>query len=129
MRRSPLTSGTSFIFLTARGEKQDLQQGMNSGAGDYLIKPVAADDFLAAIDARLDRETKRACGFTPDFGSAVPFQDLALTPREAKVPLWVAQGKSNPEMRPLSGRRRTQSACIFRTSSKNSVRTVAMWRD
>ncbi|MCB1205209.1 MAG: response regulator, partial [Verrucomicrobiae bacterium] len=36
MRRSPSIGGTPFIFLTARGEKQDLRAGMNLGADDYL---------------------------------------------------------------------------------------------
>src|SRR5204863_9370518 len=30
-----------FIFLTAKGEKDDLRSGMNLGADDYLTKPVA----------------------------------------------------------------------------------------
>lgn len=103
MRRSPSISGTPFIFLTARGEKQDLREGMNLGADDYLTKPVAADDLLAAIRARLDRESKRAGGFTPDFSSSQPLQTLGLTPREAEVLLWVAQGKSNPEIAVILG--------------------------
>lgn len=103
LRKSPSISGTPFIFLTARGEKQDLREGMNLGADDYLTKPVAADDLLAAISARLERETKRAGGFAPDFSSAEPLQSLGLTPREAEVLLWVAQGKSNPEIATILG--------------------------
>ncbi len=30
-----------FVFLTAKGEKDDLRSGMNLGADDYLTKPVA----------------------------------------------------------------------------------------
>src|SRR6185436_16380135 len=30
-----------FIFLTAKGEKDDLRSGMDLGADDYLTKPVA----------------------------------------------------------------------------------------
>ncbi len=103
LRRRPSISGTPFIFLTARGEKHDLRQGMNLGADDYLTKPVSADDLLAAINARLERESKRAIGFAPDFHSAAPLQDLGLTPREAEVLLWVAQGKSNPEIATILG--------------------------
>jgi len=29
-----------FLFLTARGEKQDILRGKNMGAEDYLIKPL-----------------------------------------------------------------------------------------
>lgn len=103
MRRSPSIGGTPFIFLTARGEKQDLREGMNLGADDYLTKPVAADDLLSAIQARLDREIKRAGGFSPDFSTSAPLQSLGLTPREAEVLLWVAQGKSNPEIASILG--------------------------
>jgi DNA-binding NarL/FixJ family response regulator len=103
LRKSPTISGTPFIFLTARGEKQDLRQGMNLGADDYLTKPVAADDLLAAICARLAREKQRSGGFVPDFSSADPLQLLGLTPREAEVLLWVAQGKSNPEIAMILG--------------------------
>ncbi len=103
LRASPSMGGTPFIFLTARGEKQDLREGMNLGADDYITKPVAADDLLGAIRARLDREVKRSPGFTPDFSSAVPLQALGLTPREAEVLLWVAQGKSNPEIALILG--------------------------
>ncbi len=103
LRRIPSVSGTPFIFLTARGEKQDLRLGMNLGADDYLTKPVSAEDLLAAIRARLEREGKRAGGFSPDFRSAAPLQSLGLTPREAEVLLWVAQGKSNPEIATILG--------------------------
>src|SRR5215471_6635783 len=35
-----------FIFLTAKGEKDDLRSGMNLGADDYLTKPVAKAELL-----------------------------------------------------------------------------------
>ena len=98
-------SGTPFVFLTAKGEKRDQRAGMNLGADDYLTKPVTATDLLAAVCARLDRESKRPAGeFTPDCTSATPLESaLGLTPREAEVLLWVAQGKSNPEVAAILG--------------------------
>lgn len=85
-----------FIFLTARGEKKDLRQGMVSGADDYLTKPIAITDLLEAIQSRLSRhaEIRRKL---PDFSDPSPLQNLGLTPKEAKVLLWVAQGKTNAE--------------------------------
>src|SRR6187402_3411691 len=38
-----------FIFLTAKGEKDDLRSGMNLGADDYLTKPFANADLVDAL--------------------------------------------------------------------------------
>lgn len=105
LRDDQTISGTPFIFLTAKGEKRDQRTGMNLGADDYLTKPVTATDLLAAVSARFDRELKRPAGaFHPDFSSPAPLQaKLSLTPREAEVLLWVAQGKSNPEISTILG--------------------------
>lgn len=48
-----------FIFLTAKGEKDDLRSGMSLGADDYLTKPVANDDLVQAIEARLSRSARQ----------------------------------------------------------------------
>ncbi len=44
---------TGFIFLSARVEHDDIRKGMNSGADDYLTKPVSSTDLLNAISSRL----------------------------------------------------------------------------
>ncbi len=43
------------IFLTARGEKEDVLKGKNLGAEDYLVKPLSRDELLTAVRARLAR--------------------------------------------------------------------------
>src|SRR5213075_708527 len=59
-----------FIFLTAKGEKDDLRSGMNLGADDYLTKPVANTELVRAIEARLRRaEQHSSREFKPDFSS------------------------------------------------------------
>jgi DNA-binding NarL/FixJ family response regulator len=103
LRQDRTIAGTPFIFLTAKGEKRDLRTGMNLGADDYLTKPVSAEELLGAVGARLEREAKRSAAFAPDFSSPAPLQELGLTPREAEVLLWVAQGKSNPEIAMIIG--------------------------
>lgn len=104
LRRDPATATTPFIFLTAKGEKGDLRAGMNLGADDYLTKPVTAIDLLAAVEARLNREELRGRGdFNPNFASPEPLQSLGLTPREAEVLLWIAQGKGNGEIATILG--------------------------
>lgn len=105
LRADPATAHTPFIFLTARGERPDVRVGMNLGADDYLTKPVAKGDLLAAIRARLARASQQArTEFAPDFTSAAPLErELSLTPRVAEVLLWVAQGKTNPEIAAILG--------------------------
>ena len=100
LRDDPATASIPFIFLTAKGEKSDVRSGMNLGADDYLTKPVAKADLLAAITSRLARAAQQARPeFKPDFSSPLPLQaTLGLTPRVAEVLLWVAQGKTNPEI-------------------------------
>lgn len=42
-----------FIFLTALADRSAVLNGKNSGADDYLVKPVDFDDLLATIKSRL----------------------------------------------------------------------------
>lgn len=93
-----------FIFLTAKGEKDDLRSGMNLGADDYLTKPVAHADLLRAIEARLRRSEQQAKReFKPDFSSSEPLLSLGLTPRAAEALLWLAQGKTNSDIAAILG--------------------------
>jgi DNA-binding NarL/FixJ family response regulator len=93
-----------FIFLTAKGDKDDLRSGMNLGADDYLTKPVANTDLVNAIEARLRRSELQANReFKPDFTSHEPLLKLGLTPRAAETLLWLAQGKTNPDIATILG--------------------------
>jgi DNA-binding NarL/FixJ family response regulator len=95
---------TPFIFLTARGEKEDVRSGMNLGADDYLTKPVANADLVRAIEARLKRsEQQMRREFRPDFSSQEPLRALGLTPRATETLLWVAQGKTNADIATILG--------------------------
>ena len=99
LREHSPTAATPFIFLTAKGEARDVRTGMNLGADDYLTKPVTATDLLASVAARLRRAEHASPGtFSVDFSSSKPLESLGLTPREAEVLLWVAQGKSNADI-------------------------------
>jgi DNA-binding NarL/FixJ family response regulator len=87
-----------FIFLTAKGERGDVRLGMNQGADDYLTKPVVIADLLAAISARIERREQQQRELRTAFESPKPLESLGLTPREAEVLFWLAQGKMNAEI-------------------------------
>src|SRR5260370_3139385 len=102
MQKDAALSRIPFIFLTAKGEKDDLRGGMNLGADDYLTKPVANADLVQAIEARLRRsEQQGKREFAPDFSSYEPLLKFGLTPRAAETLLWRAQGKTTSDMAPI----------------------------
>ena len=105
LRADTDTVAIPFIFLTAKGEKPEIRAGMNLGADDYLTKPVAKPDLLAAIRSRLERTVQLAIPeFKPNFDSARPLEtELGLTPRVAETLLWLAQGKTNGEIATIPG--------------------------
>jgi CheY-like chemotaxis protein len=55
LRREPSTAVTPVIFLTGVAGPEAVRAGMNSGADDYLVKPVPPADLVAAVAARLER--------------------------------------------------------------------------
>ncbi|NEQ49320.1 MAG: EAL domain-containing protein [Leptolyngbya sp. SIO3F4] len=50
------TDAIPFIFLTAKASLDDLRQGMNVGADDYITKPFKFEDVLTSIETRLKRK-------------------------------------------------------------------------
>ncbi len=97
LRADATTKAVPFIFLTAKGTPPDIRAGMNLGADDYLPKPVSRADLLKAVRSRLER-AKQQQHFAPRFDDSKPLEKLGISPREAEVLLWVAQGKGNHEI-------------------------------
>ena len=93
-----------FIFLSAKGEGEDIRFGKELGVEDYLKKPIDAEDLLAAVigclkrfhqleesrQENIDKQSTDRVGETPDF--------VPLTPRELDVLRLMVDGKNNAEI-------------------------------
>jgi DNA-binding NarL/FixJ family response regulator len=108
LRKDPAFAVTPFIFLTARADRGDVREGMNLGADDYLTKPIKHADLMDAVRTRLQRAeavqhvVEQAGTFAPDFDNHAPLMKAwGLTPREAEVLSWMAQGKGNADIAAL----------------------------
>ena len=55
VRGNPFLNHIPFIFLTAKAQVEDIRQGKELGADDYLCKPCTVEDLLASVRGKLVR--------------------------------------------------------------------------
>ena len=53
MKANPDLKDIPIVFLTARGQESEIQQGLDAGAEEYLLKPFAPDQLTARVKAIL----------------------------------------------------------------------------
>lgn len=58
VREHPEWISIPFIFLSAKGEREDIYQGKLRGADDYITKPFEFQDLLVAIQSSLRRASE-----------------------------------------------------------------------
>ena len=54
LREAPGLAAVPVVMLTASAGTDDRDRALQAGAVDYLVKPVSADDLLAAVARALD---------------------------------------------------------------------------
>ena len=86
----------AMVFITDSGDVSTVVQAMRDGAVDFLMKPIEADQLIAAVTRGLQKgkwaETKRQMRDT--FLSRVEM----LTARERQVAMRLVAGRSNKEI-------------------------------
>ncbi|RVU84540.1 response regulator [Leucothrix sargassi] len=60
LRKDPMTRDIPIIMLTAKAEEENMIQGLDAGADDYITKPVSLKSLNARIKALLRRTTTEA---------------------------------------------------------------------
>jgi len=93
LRNYPSTELVPFIFLTAKSARQDIREGMNLGADDYITKPFDFDELVAAVQKRLEKAETAEKKFNSKY------EMLANTlrsymPHEVRTPLNIILGLS-----------------------------------
>lgn len=80
-----------FIFLTARGSRQDVSVGRHLGVDDYLIKPFEPKDFLVAVHNKLQKikDIREAAAQDMEFARQSLIQLLS---HELRTPLTYVMG-------------------------------------
>jgi putative two-component system response regulator len=58
VRSQPGGKETPFIFLTARGTREDVFEGRSLGADDYITKPISSHELLTTVRSRLRRSNE-----------------------------------------------------------------------
>lgn len=49
LKQKPETQETPVIFLSAKGQESEIQEGLGVGAVKYILKPFAPDDLTAQV--------------------------------------------------------------------------------
>src|SRR4029077_5580948 len=60
LRDNQRTAGLPVMLLSARAGEEASEEALRAGADDYVIKPFAARELLARVDARLTQAKLRA---------------------------------------------------------------------
>ena len=59
IKADPTTKHIPVVFLTARGQDQEIQSGLEAGGTEYLLKPFAPDQLMKKV-AEILAQTKKA---------------------------------------------------------------------
>ena len=59
LKSIPAMRDIPVVFLSAKGQETEIQQGIEVGAEEYILKPFAPDELARQVQAVLDRVAKR----------------------------------------------------------------------
>ncbi len=57
LKENPQTASLPVVFLSAKGQDSEIQQGLESGAEEYILKPFAPDELIQQVQDILNRHT------------------------------------------------------------------------
>jgi len=60
LKELPTTNDIPVVFLSAKGQEGEIQQGLESGAEEYILKPFAPDELTKQVQGILERTGRKA---------------------------------------------------------------------
>jgi two-component system, sensor histidine kinase and response regulator len=94
LRESASTLSVPIIFLTAKGNPEELRSGMLHGVDDYLTKPVNINDLLATINVRLERADEQKKKWIANLNN-LQLHLATILPHEVRTPVSGILGASS----------------------------------
>lgn len=94
---------TPALFLTARGDTEDIVEGLDIGADDYMVKPFAFKELLARIKVMTRRKPEiqeniyRCGGLVVNYNTHEVTRDgipITLSPKEFSVLLYLVRNRN-----------------------------------
>ena len=55
LKENPATSMIPIVFLSAKGQKGEIKEGLDLGAVEYIVKPFAPDELTSQVENILRR--------------------------------------------------------------------------
>ena len=86
VRANPEWVKIPFIFLTAKGERDDVMLGKGMGSDDYIVKPFEAQELLTVIEAKL-RRIREVGQYFEDRVAEIKRKVLTIINHEMRTPL------------------------------------------
>ena len=94
LQKSPSTNTIPFIFLSAKSSRNDVREGMNLGADDYITKPFYFDELIEAVNKRLEKAENTVKKFSTKY-EALAESLRHYMPHEIRTPINVILGLSD----------------------------------
>ncbi len=84
IRARPQTRDLPVIIVTARGEEEDRVRGLDTGADDYMTKPLSVAELTARIKAVLRRARPTVAGDVASFGDIMLDREIRRVKRAGR---------------------------------------------
>ncbi len=59
LKKDPATTDIPVVFLSAKGQEKEIEEGLDSGALDYIVKPFAPDQLVNQVRGILEEARGR----------------------------------------------------------------------